>query len=90
MNNVSFYFRATINGPEFAQKTLTKLYLAAAEKYVACCQDFKRFHAKTTLASTVDLKICQTIYVVIRSFFKYLVCNIKNPVYNRKDYHAFF
>ena len=25
----------------------------------------------------VDLKICQIIYVVIHSFFKYLVCNIR-------------
>jgi len=45
---------------------------------------------RTTLESTVDLKICQIIYVVIRSFFKYLVCNVKNPVFDRKDYHKFF
>jgi len=38
----------------------------------------------------VDIKICQIIYVVIRSFFKYLVCNVKNPVFDRGDYHKFF
>lgn len=37
MNNVSFYFRNTINSDEYAYKTLNKLYLAAAEKYIACC-----------------------------------------------------
>jgi hypothetical protein len=37
MNNVSFYFRAHINNEEYAYRTLNKLYLQAAEKYVACC-----------------------------------------------------
>lgn len=37
MNNVSFYFRDTINSLTFAKLTLNKLYIAAAEKYVACC-----------------------------------------------------
>ena len=90
MNNVSFYFRSTINSHQFAYTTLNKLYLQAAEKYIACCQDFKMFHARTTLAATVDLKICQIIYVVIRSFFKYLVCNVKPSVFDKEDYHEFF
>jgi len=37
MNNVSFYFRASINKKEFAFTTLNKLYQQAAEKYIACC-----------------------------------------------------
>ena len=37
MNNVSFYFRSTINSHEFAYTTLNKLYQQAAEKYIACC-----------------------------------------------------
>jgi len=90
MNNVSFYFRKTINGSEFAKKTLDKLYLAATEKYIACCMEFKQYHEATTLAKDIDLKICQIIYVVIRSFFKYLVCNVNNSIFERKDYSWFF
>ena len=90
MNNVSFYFRASINGIDYAHQTLNKLYLAAAEKYIACCMEFKQYHAATTLAKDIDLKICQIIYVVIRSFFKYLVCNVSNSVFERTDYHRFF
>ena len=86
MNNVSFYFKSTINSEEFSQKTLNKLYVAAAEKYVACCLDFKAFHHIQKTRMQLDLKIVQILYVVIRSFFKYLVCNIKNPVYARTDY----
>ena len=36
------------------------------------------------------MKICQIVYVVIRSFFKYLVCNVKPSVFDRTDYHKFF
>ena len=90
MNNVSFYFRSSINQEEFAYTTLNKLYLAGAEKYIACCMDFKKYHMHTTLQSQVDIKICQIIYVVIRSFFKYLVCNVKPSVFERTDYHKFF
>lgn len=90
MNNVSFYFRSSINSDEFAYMTLNKLFQQAAEKYISCCMEFKEFHARTTLASTVDLKICQIVYVVIRSFFKYLVCNVKPSVFSREDYHKFF
>lgn len=57
MNNVSFYFRKTLNTKEFADITLTKLYIVAAEKYVACCQEFKAFHHATSLREKVDLKI---------------------------------
>ena len=90
MNNITFYFKSTINDLEFAKKTLTKLYLSAAEKYVTCCVEFKSFHADTGLKPMVDLKIVQVLYVVIRSFFKYLVCNVKQPVFNRNDYPWFF
>jgi len=58
MNNVGFYFRKTINSDDYAQNTLGKLYEAAAEKYVACCMDFKQYHKTTTLSKEVDLRIC--------------------------------
>ena len=57
---------------------------------MACCMDFKQFHMHTALDMDIDLKICQIIYVVIRSFFKYLVCNVKPSVFERTDYHRFF
>ena len=44
MNNVSFYFRESITSKPFAMSTLDKLHQVAAEKYVACAQEFKRFH----------------------------------------------
>lgn len=69
---------------------MNKLYQAGAEKYIACCMDFKKYHQRTTLRDQVDIKICQIIYVVIRSFFKYLVCNVKPSVFERTDYHKFF
>ncbi|CDW74133.1 telomerase reverse transcriptase [Stylonychia lemnae] len=90
MNNISFYFKSTINTQEYAKITLNKLFIAAAEKYVACCLDFKRFHQATSIVSLVDIKIIQIVYVVIRSFFKYLVCNVKSPVFQRDDYQQFF
>lgn len=90
MNNVSFYFRNSINQLKFAYSTLNKLYQAGAEKYIACCAEFKNFHRNTKFAEEVDIKICETIYVVIRSFFKYLVCNVRNPVFDRSNYHQFF
>jgi hypothetical protein len=90
MNNVSFYFRDTINSADYATQTLNKLYLAAAEKYIACCMEFKQYHAATTLSKDIDIKICQVVYVVIRSFFKYLVCNVRDSVFDRTDYHKFF
>ena len=77
MNNVTHYFNATINSRDYAQKTLTKLYVAAAEKYVSCCVDFKQFHSGTQFSKIVDIKNVQVLYVVIRSFFKYLVCNVR-------------
>jgi hypothetical protein len=90
MNNVSFYFRDTINSQKYAYVTLNKLYQAGAEKYVACCIEFKAFHSKTDFVELVDLKICESIYVVIRSFFKYLVCNVRNPVFQNENYCQFF
>ena len=86
MNNVSFYFRSTITTKFFAMQTLDKLYDSATEKYVVCCKDFKKFHmsqcgGKTAInnpfLAQIDLVMAQVIYVVIRSFFKYLVCNIR-------------
>lgn len=90
MNNVTHYFNATINSRDYSQKTLAKLFIAAAEKYATCCVDFKHFHSDSTLCSQVDVKIIQVLYVVIRSFFKYLVCNVRNPIYSRTDYLWFF
>ncbi len=90
MNNVTHYFNSVINSKEYAQMTLKKLYVAAAEKYLSCCLDFKTFHAESTLAPIVDIKIVQVLYVVIRSFFKYLVCNVRSPIYSRTDYLWFF
>jgi len=58
MNNVSFYFRSTINQEEFAYTTLNKLYQAGAEKYIACCMEFVQFHRKTSLWPEISLKIC--------------------------------
>ena len=43
-----------------------------------------------TVTLELDMKIVQIIYVVIRAFFKYLVCNIKNPIFARSDYPKFF
>ena len=35
--------------------------------------------------------MAQVIYVVIRSFFKYLVCNVRGgAVFERSDFHEFF
>ena len=82
MNNVSFYFRKTINRDEYAYSTLKKLYQAGAEKYIACCADFKAFHKDTSLAGRIDTTICNIVYIVIRSFFKYLVCNVRSPVFD--------
>lgn len=58
MNNITFYFRKSINSVEYAQLTLNKIYLQAAEKYIACCMEFKSYHATTTLAKVIDVKIC--------------------------------
>lgn len=57
MNNVSFYFRNTLNSKDFAMSTLNKLYLSAAEKYVACCIDFKNFHLKTLSLKEIDNRL---------------------------------
>lgn len=57
MNNVSFYFRSTINSVEFSKLTLNKLYQSAAEKYIVCCQEFKAFHTNSLVTKNIDLKI---------------------------------
>ena len=49
--------------------------------------DFVKPGSKT---QEFEMKIVQIIYVVIRAFFKYLVCNIKEPVFERNDYSKFF
>ena len=43
MNNITFYFRDTIANKECALETLSKLYVLAAEKYIACCKEYNRF-----------------------------------------------
>jgi len=101
MNNVSFYFRGTINSKYHAHITLNKLYQQGAEKYVACCKDFRHFHMSKKckpMCDTVgntdtrvwEMKVVQIIYIVIRAFFKYLVCNIQTPVFDPEDYPKFF
>jgi hypothetical protein len=100
MNNVTFYFRSSINSLYHAFITLNKLYQQGAEKYVACCRDFKKFHLSkgvepmcTKLKDGTyefEMKIVQIIYVVIRAFFKYLVCNIQSPIFDKADYPKFF
>ena len=101
MNNVTFYFNGVITSERHAAITLNKLYQQGAEKYVACCQEFKRFHfsrgtkpmcslSKDKVTYEYELKIVQVIYIVIRAFFKYLVCNVRNPVFNQTDYGRFF
>ena len=57
MNNVTHYFNSVINSREYAGKTLSKLYIAAAEKYLSCCLDFKTFHSHSSLLPLVDIKI---------------------------------
>jgi hypothetical protein len=99
MNNVSFYFRASITSKHFAMATLSKLHQVAAEKYVACAQEFRRFHLTPSKIGTgqneflqrLDLVLAQVMYVVIRSLFKYLVCNMREAsVFTKDDYHDFF
>lgn len=34
--------------------------------------------------------LAQVVYVVIRSFFKYLVCNVRGALFDRTGYHDFF
>ena len=62
---------------------------------MACCQDFRRFHAggpdkPQAFVQQLDLVLAQVVYVVIRSFFKYLVCNIRGGVFDRSAYNEFF
>jgi len=99
MNNVSFYFRGTITSKRFALATLNKLHQVAAEKYVACAQEFKRFHltpdkrgsGQNPFLEHLDLVLSQVLYIVIRSFFKYLICNMRETsVFTKADYHDFF
>lgn len=82
MNNICHYFRATINNSEFANKTLQKLYIIAAFKLMSCIQELKdyfRFDKK--MMAVIDIKIASCIYSVIRSLFKYLVCNVDDPIF---------
>jgi hypothetical protein len=95
MNNVSFYFRETVTSKAYAMETLEKLYLAAAEKYVACCQEFSRFHARKggqprASSQSLDLTVASVVYLVIRAFFKYLICNVRGTVFEPSDYEEFF
>ena len=46
--------------------------------------------SKDKVTYEYELKIVQVIYIVIRAFFKYLVCNVRNPVFNQTDYGRFF
>ena len=91
MNNISFYFRKTISSKKFAMITLDKLYHSAAEKYVACSKEYQRFHLSLGQVQNLEMSIANIIYIVIRSFFKYLVCNIRDgSIFTIEDYHDFF
>ena len=95
MNNITFYFRNTITTKNFAWQTLEKLLTISAIKFVACCQEFKRFHCSTAKKShdyfmLVDQVLTKSLYVVIKSFFKYLVCNLRNSVFCKDDFAQFF
>lgn len=75
MNNITFYFKATTNTKEHASITLNKLYQQAAEKYVVCAYEFKRFHLRQGTkpldsSDAIDLKLCEALYSVIRGFFR--------------------
>ena len=98
MNNVTFYFRETITSKEYAWQTLEKLFLVASEKYIQCSREFRRFHMSGSKINSnqeflqrIDIQLASNVYVVIRSFFKYLVCNIREgTVFKKEDYHEFF
>jgi len=113
MNNIGFYFRSTLTSIEFAWQTLEKIYGMAAEKYIACCSEFRAFHLTkfrqmnmksgyfvssngqklekvhegNSFIKRIDLIIAKIIYVVIHSFFKYLICNLAGgTVFESSDY----
>jgi len=44
----------------------------------------------TDLVPILDQVLANVVYIVIRSFFKYLVCNIQGALFSRNDYHEFF
>lgn len=78
----------------------------AAEKYAACCEQFRRFHISNLRKSEavlkkkgkvnefrnrLDLNLARILYVVIHSFFKYLVFNMQGgTVFVKDDYDWFF
>nr|AAP42279.1 telomerase reverse transcriptase [Moneuplotes crassus] len=90
MNNITHYFRKTITNREFSNKTLNKLYIAGAYKYMQCCIEYKdHFRTNTEIHPQLDKIICAIIYSVTRAFFKYLVCNIKDSIYDREHSRDF-
>lgn len=99
LNNITFYFRSSVNSKAHSLITLNKLYQQAAEKYMYCCYFFKRFHThrnKTnqevydTFDFGISRKLVDCIYAVIRALFRYLVCNVHRPVFEKEDYQKFF
>ena len=95
MNNVSFYFSKDTSNKDFAKQTLEKIYVMASEKYAACCKVLKQFHSNQQCnqewLKRLDLRLAQIIYVVIHSFFKYLLCNIQGgSIFEKDDYEWFF
>lgn len=90
MNNITHYFRKGITNREFSNKTLNKLYIAGAYKYMQCCIEYKEhFKNNKQIAPEIDKIICGIIYSVTRAFFKYLVCNIKDSVFGKEHYKDF-
>jgi telomerase reverse transcriptase len=91
MNNITHYFKNTITNEEFANKTLNKLYIAAAYKYMQCSGEYKdHFKTNKQISQEIDLIICKIIYSVTRAFFKYLVCNIPDTIFRDDQYPDFF
>ncbi|CAI2374740.1 unnamed protein product [Moneuplotes crassus] len=85
MNNITHYFRKTITSREFSNKTLNKLYISSAYKFMQCCIEYKT-HFKSLSQSNphLDKTICGIIYCVTRAFFRYLVWNVRESIFSKE------
>ena len=50
----------------------------------------RRKRQKGSSTFEADLKMAEIVYIVLRSFFKYLVCNVKDSIFQKSDYLRFF
>jgi len=54
-------------------------------------QKNERVHDSNSFIKRIDLIMAKIIYVVIHSFFKYLICNLAGgTVFDEADYQQFF